>query len=57
MIEQMGPGNVMSFEPGEKYWHGNRPETAMTHTAVTESQDGTAAEWLEHVTDEQDQAR
>lgn len=52
-IEEIRPGDVVSFEPGEKHWHGAGPETAMVHYAIQEALDGTAADWMEHVTDEQ----
>jgi quercetin dioxygenase-like cupin family protein len=56
-IEEIRPGDVVSFSPGEKHWHGASPATAMTHIAVQEQLDGKAVEWLEHVTDEQYQGR
>jgi quercetin dioxygenase-like cupin family protein len=52
-IEEIRPGDVISFAPGEKHWHGASPETAMQHIAVQEALDGKAVDWLEHVTDEQ----
>src|SRR5436309_1373812 len=30
-IEDIHPGDVIWFEPGEKHWHGTTPTTAMTH--------------------------
>jgi quercetin dioxygenase-like cupin family protein len=44
---------VVSIAPGEKHWHGASPTTAMTHIAVQEYLEGEAAEWMEHVSDEQ----
>jgi quercetin dioxygenase-like cupin family protein len=52
-IERIMPGDVVSFAAGEKHWHGASPTTAMTHIAIQEALDGKAAEWMEHVTDEQ----
>ena len=52
-IEEIRPGDVVWFEPGEKHWHGAGPATAMTHIAIQEALDGKAVEWLEHVSDEQ----
>ena len=52
-VERVRPGDVVFFEPAEKHWHGARPETAMTHTAITETLDGQAVEWPEHVTVDQ----
>jgi quercetin dioxygenase-like cupin family protein len=52
-IEDIRPGDVVRFAPGEKHWHGAAPLTAMTHIAIQESLDGRAVDWLEHVTDDQ----
>ncbi len=51
-VEEIRPGDVVWFEPGEKHWHGAGPTTAMTHIAIQEEQDGKVVEWLEHVSDE-----
>jgi quercetin dioxygenase-like cupin family protein len=50
-IEEIRPGDIVSFAPGEKHWHGASPTTAMTHIAIQEALDGNAVEWLEHVSD------
>ena len=34
-IEEIRPGDVVWFAPGEKHWHGAAPTTAMTHIAIT----------------------
>lgn len=52
-IEEIRPGDVVLFEPGEKHWHGASPSNAMQHIAIQEALDGKAVEWMEHVTDEQ----
>jgi quercetin dioxygenase-like cupin family protein len=52
-IEEIRPGDVVWFPPGEKHWHGASPTTAMTHIAIQEALDGTPVTWMEHVTDEQ----
>jgi quercetin dioxygenase-like cupin family protein len=52
-IEEIRPGDVIWFAPGEKHWHGALPSTAMTHLAIQERLDGKTVEWLEQVTDEQ----
>lgn len=52
-VEEIRPGDVVRFEPGERHWHGASPTTAMTHIAVQESLDGKAVDWMEHVTDTQ----
>lgn len=55
-VEEIRPGDVVWFPPGEKHWHGATATTAMTHIAIAESLDGKAVDWLEHVTDAQYQA-
>lgn len=52
-IEEIRPGDVVSFLPGEKHWHGAGPTTAMTHIAIQEQLDGKFVDWMEKVTDEQ----
>ena len=52
-IEEIRPGDVVCFAPGEKHWHGAAPTTAMTHLAIQEALDGKAVEWLEKVSDAQ----
>src|SRR5690242_9222465 len=49
--EEIRPGDVVWFPPGEKHWHGATATTGMTHIAGQESLDGKAVERLEHVTD------
>jgi quercetin dioxygenase-like cupin family protein len=52
-IQEIHPGDVVWFVPGEKHWHGAAPTTAMSHIAIQEALDGKVVEWMEHVTDEQ----
>jgi len=52
-IEEVRPGDVVWFEPGEKHWHGATATTAMTHIAIQEALDGKPVDWMEHVSDEQ----
>lgn len=52
-IEEILPGDVVWFAPGEKHWHGATATTAMTHIAIQEKLNGKAADWMEKVTDEQ----
>ena len=48
-IEDIRPGDVIWFSPGEKHWHGATPTTAMTHIAIQEKLNGSPVDWLEHV--------
>jgi quercetin dioxygenase-like cupin family protein len=52
-IEEIRPGDVVWFAPGEKHWHGASATTAMTHIAVQEQLDGKVVDWMEQVSDEQ----
>lgn len=52
-VEEIRPGDVVWFAPGEKHWHGASPQSAMTHIAIHERLDGKAVDWLEHVSDAQ----
>jgi quercetin dioxygenase-like cupin family protein len=52
-IEEIRPGDVVWFAPGEKHWHGATSTTAMTHIAIEEELDGKWADWMEKVSDEQ----
>jgi quercetin dioxygenase-like cupin family protein len=52
-IEDIRPGDVVWFAPGEKHWHGAAPTTAMTHIAIAEAQNGKVVDWMEHVSDAQ----
>jgi len=56
LIEDIRPGDVIWFEPGEKHWHGAAPTTTMTHIAIQERLDGKTVDWMEKVSDEQYQA-
>ncbi|HET6328872.1 MAG TPA: cupin domain-containing protein [Planctomycetaceae bacterium] len=56
-IEEIRPGDIVWFPPGEKHWHGAAPTTAMTHIAIQEQLDGKVVNWMEQVTDEQYQSR
>ncbi|HSI06937.1 MAG TPA: cupin domain-containing protein, partial [Rariglobus sp.] len=48
-IEEIRPGDVVWFPPGEKHWHGASPATAMTHIAIQEALDGKVVDWMEKV--------
>ncbi len=54
-VEEIRPGDVVWFAPGEKHWHGAAPTTAMTHIAIQEKKDGKVVDWMEKVSDEQNQ--
>jgi quercetin dioxygenase-like cupin family protein len=53
LMQEIRPGDVVSILPGEKHWHSAAPTTGMTHIAIQEYLDDKAADWMEHVSDEQ----
>jgi quercetin dioxygenase-like cupin family protein len=52
-VEEIRPGDVIWFAPGEKHWHGASPTTGMTHIAIQEKLNGKTVDWLEQVNEEQ----
>lgn len=50
-VEEIRPGDVVVFAPGERHWHGAAPETAMTHIAIHEVRDSKVVDWLDPVSD------
>ena len=51
--EEIHPGDVIYFEPGEKHWHGATATTSMSHIAIQEKLNGSPVDWMEHVSEEQ----
>jgi quercetin dioxygenase-like cupin family protein len=51
-VEEIRPGDVIWFSPGEKHWHGASATTGMTHVAIQEALDGKTVDWMEQVGDE-----
>ena len=54
-IEEIRPGDVVWFAPDEKHWHGASATTTMTHIAIQERLDGKTVDWMEKVSDENDE--
>ena len=52
-VEEIRPGDVIWFAPGERHWHGATPTTAMTHIAIQEAVDGKVVDWMEKVSESQ----
>jgi quercetin dioxygenase-like cupin family protein len=50
-VEDIRPGDVVWFPPGEKHWHGAAPTTAMSHIAIQERLNDRVVDWLEQVSD------
>ena len=52
-VEEIRPGDMIWFPPGEKHWHGATATTAMTHIAIHEALDGKTVDWMEQVSDQE----
>jgi quercetin dioxygenase-like cupin family protein len=53
-IEVIKPGDRVFFEPEEEHWHGAVSNRFMTHIAIVDvDEEGNAATWGDHVTDEE----
>ena len=44
------PGDVIWTPPNTRHWHGAQPSVAMSHYAIVEPLNGSAAQWMEKVT-------
>lgn len=47
----MRAGDTVWIPPNVEHWHGASPDSTMVHLAIQEEVDGSAATWLEHVSD------
>ncbi|GGB50104.1 cupin [Roseibium aquae] len=52
-VQEIRPGDSVWIPPHVKHWHGAAPETSMVHLAIQEQENGSAADWLEPVSDAQ----
>lgn len=53
-VRELGPGDAVTFQAGERHWHGATPGRPMVHLALQDADaDGATAAWGEHVTDEE----
>ena len=46
-------GDTVWIPPGEEHWHGASTTNSMTHIAIQEALNGSVADWLEKVSDDQ----
>ena len=46
-------GDTVWIPPDEEHWHGASVTNSMTHIAIQEALNGSVAEWLEKVSDDQ----
>ena len=51
-IQVIRPGDTVWIPPRVKHWHGATATTGMSHVAIAELKDGSAVQWLEHVSNE-----
>ena len=51
--QTINAGDTVWIPPGEEHWHGASSTNSMTHIAIQEELNGSVAEWLEKVSDEQ----
>jgi quercetin dioxygenase-like cupin family protein len=51
--EEILPGDVIWTPANVKHWHGAQPNAAMSHYAIVEPLNGSSAQWMHHVSDEQ----
>lgn len=52
-VQIISKGDVVWIPAGVKHWHGASGDEGVTHIAIVETLDSKAADWMEHVTDEQ----
>ena len=51
--QTINTGDTIWIPPGEEHWHGASASNSLTHIAIQEGLNGSVAEWLEKVSDEQ----
>ena len=51
--QTINAGDTVWIPPGEEHWHGASATNSMTHIAIQEELNGSVAEWLEKVSEEQ----
>lgn len=51
-VEEIYPGDIVWFAPGERHWHGAADNIAMSHLAIAEALDGVTVTWLDPVSDD-----
>ena len=51
--QTINAGDTVWIPPGEEHWHGASATNSMIHIAIQEGLNGSVAEWLEKVSEEQ----
>jgi 4-carboxymuconolactone decarboxylase len=52
-VQEILPGDVVWIPASERHWHGAAPDSAMSHVAISEPQNGSTVTWMEPVNDAQ----
>src|ERR1700753_1310128 len=52
-VQVIRAGDIITIDPCEGHWHGATRETVMTHIAIHEMVNGSVANWMEEVSDEE----
>lgn len=52
-VHEFYAGDILWCPADKRHWHGATPHEGMTHIAIQEAKDGSAVNWMEHVTDEE----
>lgn len=50
-VQEILPGDVVWIPSNERHWHGAAPDSAMSHVAISEPENGSTVTWMEHVND------
>ena len=50
-------GDTVWIPPEEEHWHGASATNSMTHIAIQEALDGSVADWLDRVSDDEYQLK
>jgi quercetin dioxygenase-like cupin family protein len=50
--EEVGPGDVVWFPPGERHWHGATADSGLVHLAFQEAVEGVTVYWEEPVAED-----
>ena len=50
-------GDTVWIPPGEEHWHGASATNSLTHIAIQEALDGSVADWLDKVSDDEYQLK
>lgn len=52
-ITAIPSGEILTFAPGTKHWHGAAQDTPVNQSAIRDIQDGKAVGWTEKIVDAQ----